>query len=97
MKALILAAGIALASTVPAFADSNSELSDQIFDISPVVMANVETLHLTPEQISEAEAWVELSNQQRLSLEARAIKARAQLRRAIIRGQTNKTRTKLAD
>ena len=96
MKALLLAAGIALGSTVAVFADGNTELSDPIFDMSDTIMSNVEALQLSPDQIAEAEAWIELSNEQRASLETRALTARAQLRRAIVRGSTNKTRTRLA-
>ncbi|MDU8927816.1 hypothetical protein RXV86_10515 [Alisedimentitalea sp. MJ-SS2] len=96
MKALFLAAGFAIAASMATIAQGNSELSDPIFDMSAVIMSNAEVLQLTSEQLAEAQAWVELSNDQRLALEARAIKARAQLRTAIIRGQTNKTRTKLA-
>lgn len=100
MKRILLTSAIILATATAGLAQQKqmrSELSAPIVTFTPVVAKNADALNLTEEQRADLKAWVSTMPAKRKAVEAEAIAARAELRKAIIDGAPMDQRTALAE
>lgn len=103
MKRLLLPALFAFAAATSALAEGHGkaqyqtrELSAPIVRLTPIIKKNADALALTSEQRAELQTWLETMPAKRKALEAGALKARAELRQAILSGASEEKRAALA-